>query len=452
MIKLRLKRDAIGRIVTDESGSAMVLALAFLIFFAFVGAALLAFVDTAFRGSLAVKDQRRTSYAGDGGIEGAIRYLQADPTGVRGRSESECDFITTLNGATVTVRCTPYAGSGDAILGGADAPEYAVLTLDDNLGSPGFTKGPGGGPAILFVNGNVFSNSKIEVNNGAISVTGTASARGGCDAGVTATVALSCSVTTVEDDPKYPPGATTFSPVTTVTCVATQVTATFSPGKYTSTPEALIDANPACSSKASEVFLPGIYYFEFLSNWEPTNRTIRVGFDPLTNLCPFGTPGTGAQFIFAGDSSWRLKNGTDLKMCGYTPASGGQRIAIYGAGNGLFTSQNSADVNIRVSGTVYAPASKVDIGIGNSCSQLFDRGIIAWQVSVRLVACNPPSPISLPPTGVIGYQARQVLLEAFVGCPPGGAGCNPKVRAKVRFPVIPPASPPIIDYWTVLRG
>lgn len=333
MIKLRIKRDTFGKIVTDEAGSALILALAFLIFFSMVGAALLAFVDTGFKGSVAVKDQRKTSYAADGGIEGAIKYIQDNADlGIFG--ETCPDFeLNDLNGATVTVTCAPYEGSG-ALTGGSSSvtntPESAVLTLgdtntyqdDDQTGLHQKQNGE------LRINGPVFSNSHIIASGGSQSSllvnNGPVFARS-----CTGTIAPACTITsTVKDDPAYASLATSsFVDQVVPPCIAGVRTLT--QGRYTSADE----LNASCDLF---LFTAGVYFFDFQDSGNSSKRVwtldsddaVRGGiYDSITQSCL-----PGVQFIFGSESQWKIQRGT-VELCALTPVSDGQRIAIYGAGS-----------------------------------------------------------------------------------------------------------------------
>jgi hypothetical protein len=110
-----------------------------------------------------VRKQRINYYAASGAIAGAIAYLRGDRT--RGRVGVSCPTVTMGSSqGTVSVACTPVAGSG-TVQEGVSSPGYALLTT---AGLPGgYPSGVGVTQSknnTFKVNGPVFSNSTIDVN------------------------------------------------------------------------------------------------------------------------------------------------------------------------------------------------------------------------------------------------------------------------------------------------
>lgn len=64
------------RRINDEDGQVLLLALAFLIFFGMVIAAILTFADASVRASERLREQRATVYAADGATDAAIQYAR----------------------------------------------------------------------------------------------------------------------------------------------------------------------------------------------------------------------------------------------------------------------------------------------------------------------------------------------------------------------------------------
>ena len=58
----------------DEGGQALLIALAFLIFFGLVIAVILGFAEASVRATVNLREQRAVVYAADGAMDGAIQY------------------------------------------------------------------------------------------------------------------------------------------------------------------------------------------------------------------------------------------------------------------------------------------------------------------------------------------------------------------------------------------
>ena len=332
----RFERDGEGRIIRSDLGSTLILVLVFVSFFSILIAGLLTMVDTSFREVIAVRGQRHSTYAAEGGIEAAIQYIRSNAD--QGKPGSCSDVTATgVNDQTVVVRCTPDADSG-LVVGGDDSsnlPSHALLTVDTDADSPSRGLDLSGGG--LHIDGSVFSNSQVRLAGGAtLSVTnGTLAARAGCTGGAISP-ACGANATAVNDDPQYPPAATSFL-LTNPPPVCAGGIATFSPGRYTDDPEDIISATLGCTSITTEVFPAGVsptvaaYYFDIpgtgaSARWR-TSRIVKVGLDPVTDACT-----VGAQLIFGGGTFLDLQQNSVLRVCAYKPATG-QRIGIYGAGS-----------------------------------------------------------------------------------------------------------------------
>lgn len=365
MIRLRLKRTPDGRIDRDDAGSTLILVLVFVSFFSILIGGLLTMVDTSFKEVVAIRGQRHATYAAESGLEAAIAYIRSSPTqGVTGN----CNDVTAtgVNGQIVVVRCTPDSDSG-LVQPGDDAqslPRHALLTIDTDADTPsrGLNLNSGG----LHVDGPLFSNSQVRLGGGAsLTVTnGGLNARAGCTGG---TISPACATTsTVEDDPQYPPAATTFT-LTNPPPVCAGDTATFAPGRYTQTPEALISATPGCvpNTITTEMFPAAVsptvaaYYFNFpgsgtSARWQ-TSRRIRVGSDAATGACT-----VGAQMIFGGGSWMDLQQNSLLHVCAYKPATG-QRIGIYGAGSVVRLRPTSTATSGSGTGSAFTPTTTATV-------------------------------------------------------------------------------------------
>lgn len=93
------------RRVEAEDGQALLLALAFLLFFGLVISAILAFAQASVMASRNLRDQRAVAYAADGAMDGAIQ-LGRWSLAVGAYGASPCvAYEVTLNGVTATVTC-----------------------------------------------------------------------------------------------------------------------------------------------------------------------------------------------------------------------------------------------------------------------------------------------------------------------------------------------------------
>ena len=98
--------------VRDEDGQALVLALAFLIFFGLVIGAMLAFAGASVLSTERLREQRSTVYAADGATDAAIQMaLKNTGVGAYGDARCQASIPTT---ATGTILLTTTATTSDA--------------------------------------------------------------------------------------------------------------------------------------------------------------------------------------------------------------------------------------------------------------------------------------------------------------------------------------------------
>jgi len=98
--------------VRDEDGQALVLALAFLIFFGLVIGAMLSFAGASVLSIERLREQRSTVYAADGATDAAIQIALASP-GVGAYADPRCQ-ASNPSTATGTVLLTTTATTADA--------------------------------------------------------------------------------------------------------------------------------------------------------------------------------------------------------------------------------------------------------------------------------------------------------------------------------------------------
>lgn len=364
----RPSRSLAGRMASEESGAVLVFALVFLSLFGVAVASLLGFAETSFRATIAVRGQRADAYAADGAVDGAINRVRSsleegrDPILGLGCT----DTSVPSNGLTVTVACQGKSGSG--VSTGANPlskPKHAILTLGTSGSEVGIEQKSN---ATLKIHGDVFSNSTIENNGGAGSVTavdGVVSALGACtgSGAITSTSPpLRCSNTgggaipADGVDPNYPPASPTPpAPAAVPSCPASKIV-TFTPGTYTDA-GALNSLFASCSGALyhfpAAATGTGVYYFDFRGSgahlWTIQDENANVvggtpnGWAPAPPRPAVPAPGGcktesdpganhGVQFVFGGDSRFELKSGT-VELCA-EPNVASQQIAFYGPESG----------------------------------------------------------------------------------------------------------------------
>lgn len=328
MIRLN---EWLRRAQTKEEGSALVMALVFMLLLGLAMAALLAFAETSFRHTQSVVEQGMTIYDADGAIEAAIQKLRTNTA--LGNTGGSCPAfdMSVGNGTTMTVECTPYSGSGGGLGSNVtNTPSLALLTMSHQFiyaGEDGYEQGSNN---EIRMRGGVFSNSNVDTAAGGSSSSlvvtgGSINSRLPC----TGTISPACTVTTtVTDDPEYASLATaTFVNQPVPSCVGG--IATFLPGRYTSAGGMTGFICPLL------LFPSGVYYFDFQDSgqsnqrvWTLSGSRVRAGaYDTVTQQCT-----AGAQFIFGGESQWSIQDG-QIEMCPQTPVPDGQRISLFGAGS-----------------------------------------------------------------------------------------------------------------------
>lgn len=307
-----------------ERGSALLIALAFMLVFSVLLTAILGYASTNARTSQKLIKQRTKNYAVDGTLESAVNWAK-DVSNV-GRdpdlygSDPSCVYKKPASGSTpeITVSCAAKSGSGSGRgPDGGTYPAQAILTLgkrtsattltDANPGYPGCGTSKEDGvrskayclPAsggfdpsrpqpteAVTVRGDVLSKSTIKLDGNplllyplqdgtvskakaALTCTGNARSR---VPGVTDPVNNCLGSTPAPSDPGYLHRTIIRTlPSVPSSCVAGVTT--FSPGTYTSA-GALSDlfASPSCKGKWIW-FTPGVYYFNFTDG----NQSLRCG-------------------------------------------------------------------------------------------------------------------------------------------------------------------------------
>lgn len=318
----------------EQSGSALILAIAFILAMGLGITTLLSFLYAGMNASTVVREQGGDLYAVDAAVESTIARLRVDKLiGVDGTACGP--FVETVNGRVVTVACTPGPDSRESYTvgggGGAGLPEGALIAL-----------GTGGidvqinSPETLTIGADVLSNGPVTVDNGTLAVDGTVYAPlcGGSGRLVdTASPPVDqvCDPTKPATDPEYdlpvsqPPAQALGSH-----CDGAAVPE----GTYTNA-QAWKDLVADCNGTLT---FDGVYYLAFtdavscsgtgtIVQWciENNQATLVAGIDP--NDPAAGCSGDGAVFVLGGDTRITARAGT-LLLCGETMPDG-SIVSVY---------------------------------------------------------------------------------------------------------------------------
>jgi Tfp pilus assembly protein PilX len=345
-----------------DDGSALAIALVFLMVFGLIIGATLSFATTGERVGVQTRDEAASTYAGSGALDGAVNRLRTATTvGTVADGTSSC-FTLPANGldnpADVTVTCTPRTGSGVAAGGGsANTPDQAVRQVGGGA-AQGVTLA---GTATVPVQGAVSVDQTLVVPTGAtLTSTGTIKAAT-CPTGAFGTVTPACSTQTALGDPGWPAPSTYPAVVNlgTVTCASPVMS--LSPGTYLS--KATLQAVLACTNTVVW-FQPGLYYFDFQDagatggelvvgpgnvvvggaalGWTPgTTAASAVPYptaaSPAASACD--TAAGGVDLVFGGASRLTVQGGK-MQLCAQSTSATAQHLVVHGLGaNAAFPGQ-----------------------------------------------------------------------------------------------------------------
>jgi hypothetical protein len=411
----------------DDTGATLVFALILITVVAVAISALLSFGDSSVRVTVALRSQAADSYGSDGAAQAAITALRRSAFNNNTSSPSypKCfgagatddtlllnNFYPGTNGASASsaaVQCTADPNTGAA--GGLvdisqdNKPGNAILTTGQRPGEDGLNIKALSSSLPFLVHGSVVSDSNIRVSNGSLESNVAVYAHTGCSGTIVSTPPPDCAAAIV-DEPDYsseaagvvPPYRTVPASVA-ANCPGKVVT--FLPGYYDDAQalSSLMDGTGTCKHSVWW-FTPGTYYFDFHNSsnpllsgsdvWTikdgqlvagtPTNAAGTVLAKPAS---PSTIPGAcqnpikdedtvGVQFIFGGDSQFRMTGG-DAEICANYHAHE-KMIAVYGAKDGAEASKPangtpSSVINppapaLFTSATVTASTLANDDGVG----------------------------------------------------------------------------------------
>lgn len=373
------------RLATDDSGSALILALLIVLLVGAMLAAVLQYQGAGFTLASRMQTDRNEANYVQGAVQGAINNIRgSSDSGRVGRrtcpifTPTAASGLQGVDGHAFSVTCTALASP----LGGGtdDAPAYAIHTIGTATGE---------GIAItgnnpLFVNGPVYSNGTVTVDNqpgNLLRVNGTLNAVKSCTGNIVTTdpSGIHCSPPSFSaGDPQYSPPIADQSALTTLidatasddvladpvpTCSGSTIT--FSPGYYGTRPDELVSAF-GCSGSLW-VFTPGKYVFDYTGNWLVKGYQVIGGLlvaghtasDSLGSACTSGP--LGVQFVFQGSGTMSTESSSGstvsgIELCGPSTGSGTppQRMVLYG--NTSNDTATTTETSVSAA-TVTAPAA-----------------------------------------------------------------------------------------------
>lgn len=376
---------------SDDSGATLIIALLFTTVVALAIAAVLSYVDTSLRTTVAVRGEANAAAAADGAAQVAVNTIRdgnySGDTGQQcftgGGSLPLPGYYPSGGGYSATVVCNKDGGDsvdggGGLPIGGGNRPGQAILTL-------GKTAADGlnatlGGNDVLQIHGDVYSNSSIAVKKN-MTVSGNITAVGTCTAQSGGTMkdadgtldtnpkGPKCSGAAVLSDPNYappaPPSDTKAHDLPTCPTDGSHAY-TFLPGVYTDLNglKGLLNGGKKGCQANVLWFTPGVYYFDLGGEWTiptgyviggtPTNMTaLKAGNPTVPTACqtpiapdpvPAGGwtppgPNAGVEFVFGGSSRITVTGDAQVELCG-TYSKSTPPIVLYGLKSPLGTAPN----------------------------------------------------------------------------------------------------------------
>lgn len=404
----------------EQSGSALILAIAFILAMGLGITALLSFLYAGMNASAVVREQGGDLYAVDAAVESVIAKLRVDKTIGVGAPVPLCGpFVETVNGRDVTVVCTPGAGSRESYTvgggGGAGFPEGALIALggegiDVQINSP----------ETLTIGADVLSNGAVTVDNGTLAVDGTVYAplcggSGNLVDTATPPVAQVCDPTKPAIDPGYelpasqPPAQTLGAGH----CDGPAVPE----GSYTSA-QAWKDLVANCNGTLT---FDGVYYLDFtdavgcsgtgtIVQWciENNQATLVAGINPLDPSA--GCSGDGAVFVIGGETRVTVRAGT-LLLCGETMPDG-SIVSVYAKSPPPAGPVPPAPITTTLKPTVAKSTGNPSFADPNRA----------------LAIDGPAATLTHKQNGNSASQTGTITLSAFGGLPAGASVTDVKLR------------------------
>jgi hypothetical protein len=510
----------------DDRGAALLLVLIVVTVVALVGAATLSLAQTSLRTTVALRDQGAGAYAAEGAAQVAISELQA------GRFPNNCATLTgdalPLGSGTqpfyqsaqssstplnAYVSCVPDPSSGTGgIINSANKPANAIWTVRSDAYGVGQNYNHNSGKTINVANGNVISETSIDIGSNMLAVTGTnvkvlAKSQSGCMSSQQGQFLPTPCVPngTLDPRPSYPAPTDTVLPAPAPVCTAGSPRyAAFSPGLYTNVD--ILNGTRGTSGNlnicgAADVvwFMPGTYYFDFTGTWNAPSRL--VGGTPtdstgaqiaglsaatlgnLSRLNPAtsgacvdprqGSAAPGVQFVFGGASNVNLGSHV-FEICA-TYSAGRVPVAIFGPiadilnGGGsnlavttqrvcsvdacsMLSTDTSGQAEFHIQGFVYAPNARIALVVKNSPGQMFNWGVLLGSFSLTVNGASPTQPFLDVPASDGSASYSVMYLNVWV-CPATASSCDSSsgpARLTAKVQTAPPATVRVLS-WSVQR-
>jgi Tfp pilus assembly protein PilX len=393
------------RLVRDDSGAALVLALVLVSVISLLLLAVLSLADTSVRTTVALRGQAAEASTSDGAMTAAINtirnssYNNAAGQHCFGTADTvSLDAIAGTGAATVA--CDPDPSKvliQCPSLSMCNRPGSAILTLGTNPAEDGVNITQPSG-SIFRVHGVVFSNSNLDVVNGTLSTDTAVYARTACAGTIVSNPSpASCNygatANALGDDPNYAPDAASAPTYRALpACTTPNSLITFLPGYYDDAfgLSSMMKSGSSCKN-STWWFKPGAYYFDFHNSGSNANPMLNstgnvwtidsgrlVAGTPVNPAgqviaappVPATIPGScdnpikdanalGVQFVFGGDSQLSVKSG-QAEICGTYSASK-PPVAVYGLKTGA--ESDTALAGLKPAGTPtqggFAPTATV---------------------------------------------------------------------------------------------
>lgn len=444
-----------------ERGSAMVMALAFIVAVGGVTLALLSQASANFRTTTVTRALQDRIAAANAGLDTGIQVVRASAAPCSTLGQDTTLRVLAVNGRTVTVTCRMAGGYGTGVNGWAVFIADPAGKISNQSGQPKTIDGPvyvanPGGAAAWDL------TKEIEVTNGDVY-----QVRPGCVAGSAPTPVKDLKITPPSQGvwclpSALPVPAANLPPLPSPAAIPQDPQGdggtscrVFSPGLYTS-PPVLADRN---------YFKSGVYVFNGIGTWTIDRQEVvggqpTVGDSQQTGAIPCNgeppTPGQtapdGVSFVLAGNSAIVVTNQTanlvgTLELHAYTgtprpigaavpapfatiyqvqsgdgtgfPAStvtrqSGQMLLMTGStgGSGL----RRAEISIH--GPVHAPTGIISIeATTDSARAKYIGGIVAGEFRLQASGSTPPGALEISVRTSAGE--RTVLLTSTVDQRPG---------------------------------
>lgn len=440
----------------DDTGAALLLALALVTFLGLVISALLSYSSASVRSTRSTDVRAALSYDADGALKTAINQVRNSTYNNDSGQTCADTTVPAAGGGSMRVTCTPAAGTGAASeavpITTANRPAQAVLTLGTNAGELGISQKSNN---VLRVQGKVFSSGAIDTGPGTLQdLNAQVVARGTCSGTVLSSDAAgnripnycSAPAAAIPADPNYaqPTTGLVYRPLPSCSGGST---VEFLPGYYDDAVglSAMTNGTGPCKGKtllfqAASGGGVGIYYFDFHNGdggglptgshvWTITDKTMSVVGGTPSGWVPDSTsptiPGScvspltttandGVQFVLGGDSRIDLKAGA-VEICGQY-SSTRPPVALYGAKTGAdtvtgpLTSTTDGTGRNPTTGPAFADPARIVAADGSPSTAVVDSTLVLGGVTASVVV-QGFLPASAIPAGSILTAAKLLVVH-----------------------------------------